>query len=91
MGATTQIPRGFILNLHLNFIPFKLTDDNRWDVISKYVHPFMHGDDPYAYAKMTAGRPTFIGKILATLDTDQWEKPEYHWEDLKYFRRGYLD
>ena len=90
--ATSSIPPGFILNIHPNYIPFKLVDDKTGQQIpAKYVQLFLNNDDPYAYGKMTAHGPTFIAKIQAAPDTDAWEKPEYKAEDTQYFDAKYHD
>ena len=83
---------GFVLNVHPNYIPFKLVDDKTGRQIpAKYVQLFLNNDDPYAYGKMSANGPTFIAKIQAAPDTDTWEKPEYKVEDTQYFDAKYHD
>ena len=83
-------PPGFVLNVHPNYIPFKLVDDKTGQQIpAKYVQLFLNNDDPYAYGKMSTMGPTFIAKIQATPDTDTWEKPEYKAEDTQYFDTKY--
>ena len=90
--ASSPIPPGFVLNIHPNYIPFKLVDDKTGQHIpAKYVQLFMNNDDPYAYGKMTAHGPTFIAKIQAMPDTDAWEKPEYKTVDTQYFDAKYPD
>ena len=90
--ATSPVPPGFVLNVHPNYIPFKLVDDKMGQHIpAKYVQLFMNNDDPYAYGKMTAHGPTFIAKIQAMPDTDAWEKPEYKTVDTQYFDAKYPD
>ena len=80
------------MNVHPNYIPFKLVDDKTGQHIpAKYVQLFMNNDDPYAYGKMTAQGPTFIAKIQAMPDTDAWEKPEYKTVDTQYFDAKYPD
>ena len=75
---TSSIPPGFLLNIHPNYIPFKLVDDKMGrQTPAKYVQLFLNNDDPYAYGKMTSNGPTFIAKILAAPDTDTWEKANY--------------
>ena len=89
---SSPIPPGFVLNVHPNYIPFKLVDDKTGQHIpAKYVQLFMNNDDPYAYGKMTAHGPTFIAKIQAMPDTDAWEKPEYKSVDTQYFDAKYPD
>ena len=73
--ATFPTPPGFVLNVHPNYIPFKLIDDKTGRQIpTKYVQLFLNNDDPYAYGKMSSTGPTFIAKIQAAPDTDTWEK-----------------
>ena len=89
---SSPIPLGFVLNVHPNYIPFKLVDDKTGQHIpAKYVQLFMNNDNPYAYGKMTAHGPTFIAKIQAMPDTDAWEKPEYKSVDTQYFDAKYPD
>ena len=89
---SSPIPPGFILNVHPNYIPFKLVDDKTGRQIpAKYVQLFLNNDDPYAYGKMSASGPTFIAKIQAAPDTDTWEKPNYKAEDTQYFNAKYHD
>ena len=88
--ASSPIILGFVLNVHPNYIPFKLVDDKTGQQIpAKYVQLFLNNDDPYAYGKMSASSPTFIAKIQATPDTDTWEKPEYKAKDTQYFNAKY--
>ena len=88
----SPMPPGFVLNIHPNYIPFKLVDDKTGRQIpAKYVQLFMNNDDPYAYGKMSATGPTFIAKIQAAPDTDTWEKPDYKVEDTQYFEAKYHD
>ena len=90
--ATSPTPPGFVLNVHPNYIPFKLVDDKTGRQIpAKYVQLFLNNDDPYAYGKMSSTGPTFIAKIQATPDTDNWEKPSYAAEDTQYFDAKYHD
>ena len=90
--ASSPIPPGFVLNVHPNYIPFKLVDDKTGRHIpAKYVQLFMNNDDPYAYGKMTVNGPTFIAKIQAMPNTDAWEKPEYRTVDTQYFDAKYPD
>ena len=90
--ATSPTPPGFVLNVHPNYIPFKLVDDKTGRQIpAKYIQLFLNNDDPYAYGKMTARGPTFIAKIQAAPDTDTWEKPQYSSENTQYFNRKYHD
>ena len=90
--GSSPIPPGFVLNVHPNYIPFKLVDDKTGRHIpAKYVQLFMNNDDPYAYGKMTVCGPTFIAKIQAMPDTDAWEKPEYKSVDTQYFDAKYPD
>ena len=90
--AISPTPPGFVLNLHPNYIPFKLVDDKTGQHIpAKYIQLFLNNDDPYAYGKMSAQGPTFIAKIQAAPDTDTWEKPEYKVEDTQYFDAKYHD
>ena len=90
--ALSPIPPGFVLNVHPNYIPFKLVDDKTGQHIpAKYVQLFMNNNDPYAYGKMNARGPTFIAKIQAMPDTDAWEKPEYKTVDTQYFDAKYPD
>ena len=85
-------PPGFVLNIHPNYIPFKLVDDKTGRQIpAKYVQLFLNNDDPYAYGKMSSTGPTFIAKIQAAPDTDSWEKPSYATEDTQYFDAKYHD
>ena len=80
------------MNVHPNYIPFKLTDDKTGQQIpAKYVQLFLNNDDPYAYGKMSSTGPTFIAKIQAVPDTDTWEKPSYAAEDTQYFDAKYHD
>ena len=89
---TSPTPPGFVLNVHPNYIPFKLMDDKTGRQIpAKYIQLFLNNDDPYTYGKMTATGPTFIAKIQAAPDTDTWEKPEYKVEDTQYFDAKYHD
>jgi len=90
--ATSPTPPGFVLNVHPNYIPFKLVDDKTGRQIpAKYVQLFLNNDDPYAYGKMSSTGPTFIAKIQAAPDTDTWEKPSYAAEDTQYFDAKYHD
>ena len=90
--TTSPTPPGFILNVHPNYIPFKLVDDKTGrNIPAKYVQLFLNNDDPYAYGKMSANGPTFIAKIQAAPDTDNWEKPSYAAEDTQYFDAKYHD
>ena len=90
--ATSPTPPGFVLNVHPNYIPFKLVDDKTGrQVPAKYVQLFLNNDDPYAYGKMSSSGPTFIAKIQAAPDTDTWEKPDYKAEDTQYFDAKYHD
>ena len=90
--ATSPTPPGFVLNVHPNYIPFKLVDDKTGrQVPAKYVQLFLNNNDPYAYGKMSATGPTFIAKIQAAPDMDTWEKPEYKAEDTQYFDAKYHD
>ena len=85
-------PPGFVLNVHPNFIPFKLVDDKTGRQIpAKYVQLFLNNNDPYAYGKMSSTGPTFIAKIQAAPDTDTWTKPDYSAEDTQYFDAKYHD
>ena len=61
------------------------------EVPTKYIQLFLNSDDPYAYGKMSANGPTFIGKIQAAPDTDTWEKPNYTSKDTQYFDGKYHD
>ena len=92
-GCTSSpIPPGFLLNIHPNYIPFKLVDDKTGrEIPTKYVQLFLNNDDPYAYAKMSANGPTFIGKIHMAPNTDTWTKPNYTNNDMQYFRGKYHD
>ena len=86
------VPPGFVLNIHPNYIPFKLVDDKTGRQIpAKYVQLFLNNDDPYAYRKMSANGPTFIAKIQVAPNTDTWEKPNYSAEDTQYFDGKYHD
>ena len=88
--TASPTPPGFVLNVHPNYILFKLVDDKTGRQIpAKYVQLFLNNDDPYAYGKMSSKGPTFIAKIQAALDTDTWEKPEYKVEDTQYFDAKY--
>ena len=90
--ASSPTPPGFVLNLHPNYIPFKLVDDKTGQQIpAKYVQLFLNNDDPYTYGKMSANGLTFIAKIQAAPNTDTWEKPEYKAEDTQYFDAKYHD
>ena len=90
--ATSPTPLGFVLNIHPNYVPFKLVDDKTGRQIpAKYVQLFMNNDDPYAYGKMSSTSPTFIAKIQAAPDSDTWEKPDYKVEDTQYFNAKYHD
>ena len=90
--TTSPTPPGFVLNVHPNYIPFKLVDDKTGRHIpAKYVQLFLNNDDPYAYGKMSATGPTFIAKIQAAPDTDNWEKPSYAAKDTQYFDAKYHD
>ena len=81
-----------MLNIHPNYIPFKLVDDKTGRQIpAKYVQLFLNNDDPYAYRKMSANGPTFIAKIQVAPNTDTWEKPNYSAEDTQYFDGKYHD
>ena len=85
-------PPGFVVNVHPNYIPFKLVDDKTGRQIpAKYVQLFLNNDNPYAYGKMSSTGPTFIAKIQAAPDTDTWEKPDYKAEDTQYFDAKYHD
>ena len=85
-------PPGFVLNIHPNYIPFKLVDDKiRRQIPAKYVQLFLNNNDPYAYGKMSSTGPTFIAKIQAAPNTDTWEKPDYKVEDTQYFDAKYHD
>ena len=89
---SSPTPPGFVLNLHPNYIPFKLVDDKTGRQIpTKYVQLFLNNNDPYAYGKMSSRGPTFIAKIQAAPDTDTWEKPQYTSEDTQYFDGKYHD
>ena len=79
----SPIPKGFVLNVHPTYIPFHLIDDSGKEIVAKYVQLFLKHDDPYAYMKMTSNSPTFIGKILAAPDTNCWEKPQYHNDNVQ--------
>ena len=90
--ASSLIPPGFVLNVHPNYIPFKLVDDKTGQHIpTKYVQLFLNNEDPYAYGKMSTNGPTFIAKIQAAPNTDMWEKPNYLAEDTQYFDSKYHD
>ena len=90
--VASPTPPGFILNLHPNYIPFKLVDDKTGRQIpAKYVQLFLNNDDPYTYGKMSSMGPTFIAKIQAAPNTDTWEKPGYKVEDTQYFDAKYHD
>ena len=90
--AMSPTPPGFVLNVHPNYIPFKLVDDKTGRQIpAKYVQLFLNNNDPYAYGKMSSTGPTFIAKIQAVPDTDTWEKPSYAAEDTQYFDAKYHD
>ena len=53
--ATSPTPPGFILNVHPNYIPFKLVDNKTGRQIpAKYIQLFLNNNDPYAYGKMTS-------------------------------------
>ena len=52
---------------------------------------FMNNDNPYAYAKMLAKGPTFIGKIQAAPNTNTWEKANYTSDNMQYFAGKYHD
>ena len=85
-------PLGFVLNVHPNYIPFKLVDDKTGRQIpTKYIQLFLNNDNPYTYGKMSATGLTFITKIQATPDTDTWEKLEYKAKDTQYFNAKYHD
>ena len=89
---SSLIPPGFVLNIHPNYIPFKLVNDKMGRHIpTKYIQLFLNNEDPYAYGKMSAHGPTFIAKIQAAPDTDTWEKPNYSAEDTQYFDGKYHD
>ena len=89
---TSPTPLGFVLNVHPNYIPFKLVHDKTGrQVPAKYVQLFLNNDDPYAYGKMSSTGPTFIAKIQAAPDTDTWTKPDYSAEDTQYFDAKYHD
>ena len=92
-GCTSSpTPPGFILNVYLNYIPFKLVNDKTGQNIpAKYIQLFLNNGNPYAYSKMTAHGPTFIAKIQAAPDTDTWEKLNYLAEDTQYFDGKYHD
>ena len=80
------------MNVHPNYIPFKLVDDKTGRQIpAKYVQLFLNNDNPYAYGKMSSTGPTFIAKIQAAPDTDTWEKADYKVEDTQYFDAKYHD
>lgn len=71
------------------YIPFRLIDDKTSrEIPAKYVQLFLNSDDPYAYRKMSAKGPTFVGKILTAPDTSTWEKPDYTRDNLQYFTRN---
>ena len=90
--APSPTPPGFVLNVHPNYIPFKLVDDKTGrQTPAKYVQLFLNNDDPYTYGKMSSTGPTFIAKIQAAPDTDTWEKPSYAAEDTQYFDAKYHD
>ena len=90
--TSSPVLPGFILNVHPNYIPFRLVNDKTGQQIpAKYVQLFLNNDDPYAYGKMSANGPTFIAKIQAAPDTDAWEKPEYKAKDTQYFDTKYHD
>ena len=90
--APSPTPPGFVLNIHPNYIPFKLVDDKTGRQIpAKYVQLFLNNDDPYAYGKMSSTGPTFIAKIQAAPNTDTWEKPSYAAKDTQYFDAKYHD
>ena len=89
---TSPTPPGFVLNVHPNYIPFKLVNDKTGrQILAKYVQLFLNNDDPYAYGKMSSTGPTFIAKIQVAPDTDTWEKPDYKVEDTQYFNGKYHD
>ena len=90
-GHTSSLtPPGFVLNVHPNYIPFKLVDDKTGRQIpAKYVQLFLNNDDPYAYSQMSTHSLTFIAKIQATPDTNMWERPNYSSEDTQYFDGKY--
>ena len=78
------------LNIHPNYIPFKLTDDKTSrDIPAKYIQLFLNNDNPYAYAKMSTSGLTFIGKIHVAPDTDMWMKPNYTNDNMQYFGGKY--
>ena len=88
--ANSPIPPGFVLNIHPNYIPFKLVDNKTGQQIpAKYVQLFLNNNDPYTYGKMSATGPTFITKIQVAPDTDAWEKPDYKAKDTQYFDAKY--
>ena len=90
--VTSPTPPGFVLNVHPNYIPFKLVDDKTGrQILAKYVQLFLNNDDPYTYGKMSLTGPTFIAKVQAAPDTDTWEKPNYKVEDTQYFDAKYHD
>ena len=90
--ASSPIPPGFVLNVHPNYIPFKLVDDKTGRQIpAKYIQLFLNNKDPYAYGKMSATGPTFIAKIQVAPDMDTWEKPNYLAEDTQYLDGKYHD
>ena len=90
--TTSPTPPGFVLNIHPNYIPFKLVDDKTGRQIpAKYIQLFLNNDDPYAYGKMSSTGPTFIAKIQAAPDTDNWASPSYAAEDTQYFNAKYHD
>ena len=86
--ATSPMPLGSVLNIHPNYIPFKLVDNKTGrQILAKYIQ--LNNDDPYAYGKMSSMGPTFIAKIQATPNTNTWEKPDYKAEDTQYFNTKY--
>ena len=90
--TSSPTPPGFILNVHPNYIPFKLVDDKTGRQIpAKYVQLFLNNDDPYAYSQMSTHSLTFIAKIQATPDTNTWERPNYSSKDTQYFDGKYHD
>ena len=88
--ASSLVPPGFMLNVHPNYVLFKLVNDKTGRQIpTKYIQLFLNNDNPYSYGKMSANGPTFIAKIQAAPDTDTWEKPNYLAEDTQYFDGKY--
>ena len=56
--ASSPVPPGFVLNLHPNYISFKLVDNKTGQHIpAKYIQLFLNNDDPYTYGKMLATGP----------------------------------